>query len=367
MKSTLSHLYLLNCDWLQFSCHFSGDFPLEYKIVYKERSTRVFKTWCQLYFLDTHFADLWFNPSSSILHKNLCSVKISNEMLYHPELFVYVRNLIKLLKLTNISISRFDLCCDFQEFINNYEVDRFMKDLINSKILYNCRSQFKVCGVSSDFQTIHSLSFGSRSSYIYVTLYDKTKEMRDVAVKNYIQKQWFVNNFDMSKPVWRLEFSINQNSEQLVNESSGDIFNITLDFISKQFNLFHLFKILVNKKFSFKKNENKTNKSRNSNVKLFDTESEKHSIVRLDLHRNITRSNKIHVNRSVKYILSLSPMQHHMKLLNVKCLFHYLSVHNMFDFFEKNYKDLCLFNQLSESDKIICSTSNNPNFALFGT
>jgi hypothetical protein len=256
-------------------------------------------------------------------------------------------------KLVLKSISRLDLCVDFQCFENNYHPRDLIADLLSSKILYNCNSDFSLHGHTRNVAQFDSMSFGSRASNYYVTMYNKSQEMRSVKTKNYIEKLWKNNNFDMSKDTWRVEIAINNSKSCLVDGETGEAFVLNYDNLKDKGILKNYFQLLINHKFAFKINSNQKNKSRMDDVKLFNFPN---FIIRsflLCYKRDTNRSNKVFVTSLVNYIISLP--SHRKNIINeYKCLLlHYITEHNLFHYYKKRFSSELPLGTLSYNHKVI--------------
>lgn len=100
-----------------------------------------------------------------------------------------------------------------------------------------------------------SLTWGNRSSGVQVQLYNKTREMQEVAPKWYIVKTWANAGLDTSKDVWRLEIRINNRGKELVNTMNGKTFNLHLIDILVQKQVEDLFFAYVEKYFKWYRND----------------------------------------------------------------------------------------------------------------
>jgi hypothetical protein len=356
--------YILSIDWLQISFH--GSIPLKSNLTFKDlqHPTRVFKKWYAVFLYSIHIGDLFCNPASPIIHPLTMSFKADNSLLYNTSLKELIYNMLSDLTASNIKVKRLDLCCDFQCFNNNYWIENFTTDLIQKKIIYNSRSKFRICGTSNDVNIPTSLSWGSRTSFIYVTLYDKIKEMKEVKLKPYILKKWHENNFNIGLPSWRLEFSLNFNGEEFTDKNTGEIFDINFAQCFDYLYLKDLFIILLNKKFVFLKNQKKKNKSENQKINLFNTDLLTFGINRNTNFKDSTRSNRIHINHRIKYINEIEKINKYLIHSEKLSLYYYISTYNLMDYFIKINTDVHFFDEITISERNSFSHSEEELFNL---
>ena len=155
-------------------------------------------------------------PHSKIIKPESMFVEVANRWLYCDFSFV-VTLLQQIHSYSFQSLSRLDICCDFNPSVSQWDVIEGLQD-----------SRYYVTGKreGSMFFTIHTadnlrlkrnahcMSWGSKSTNIKWKLYNKTLEVCEVAPngkryinKPYIWQMWLDNQLDPQQ-VWRLEVSI---------------------------------------------------------------------------------------------------------------------------------------------------------------
>lgn len=220
------------------------------------------------------------NPSGY----SLGMFKITNKFLYQYDLKKYVENMLEDLRIYFRSITRLDISVDFQKFSNGGDPEMFIRDFLGGKLIKKGRSvKYKTQGgtpTMSEKQerkkmTHDYLSFGLESSEVQSKIYNKSQEMRDVKVKNWIVENWQRNGWDESQgDVWRLEFSLKNRDKKRKeeNKQTGEVheYNMkTLDLLQPEVYTKIWFKMLKDK-FAFYIDEGKERKDRNEQVILFD-------------------------------------------------------------------------------------------------
>lgn len=82
---------------------------------------------------------------------------------------------------------------------------------------------------------IQSLTFGRASNPVQVILYNKTKELQEVAMKRYIVDNWRAARLDLTRPVWRVEIRLRSEACKLENLINGEIQSLSLiDIVTQE-------------------------------------------------------------------------------------------------------------------------------------
>lgn len=177
-------------------------------------------------------ATIYAHPRPPQMPKDSASLKVNNALLYSPNWLWYVKDILGALQWTFHTISRVDLCCDFNffahclrptDFIQRYlrQGSSLSKDVQYWRV---GRNKYHVIGVKdakmkdngafSAVCTEHAfeyLRFGSRSSGVCVYLYNKSRELDELGHKKYIRDLWRQGGLEDNEdtPVFRLEISVN--------------------------------------------------------------------------------------------------------------------------------------------------------------
>jgi hypothetical protein len=299
MKKT----FFLGCDWLQLHCKHLPDFLTHLNAFYTFRligQSKVFKQIYEIRHISTNIVigQYCTGAGSHIMPDSEGILKFENAQLYcFDNLKDYVVNVLDKLHLKFISITRFDICYDFQTFCGGLNPEKFIKQFVSDEILKVDNTVFGTYGAQEqDKKFFNQISFGSRRSNITYKLYNKTKEL-EVSGKNWIKAAHDVNFINKKLPVWRLEFSISSLSAFLRGEGKDFKFHSLecLDYL----NMYGIFQGLFNKYFRFKKREKKR-KTRMQEMKLltFPLNHLELKIVKQNpMIRKSTRAEKIFVNK----------------------------------------------------------------------
>ena len=272
MGQIKGNIKLINIDWLQFAVINKKKTLKKANWIKKDYQTRLFTDVYEYISHDTVFFEMVCNPKSKIINENLCIIKVSNEILYHPDCHKYIEYLLIEEEFIYNNMTRLDLCCDFAKFDNEMYPDEFIYNFFIAKYLKNNKTHCKL-EFEQTFMTIPEyIKFGSGYSAVSAYLYNKSKEFRDVKHKAYITEMWEKNGLKSNCDMWRLEFSIKEFNTVLTDKDTGQQFKIDLNFITDFNNILSLFTALYVKYFDIRINDGKCNKSRMKRIQLFEFE-----------------------------------------------------------------------------------------------
>lgn len=199
-------------------------------------------------------------------------LKIENRELYlhGSDLYAYTCELLAHLNLKFIGITRLDIAYDFHRFAHGRDPQNFIRDFLTGDILKFHKAKFRVAGVHGDRNEFQTISFGAKTSMVQYKLYNKTKEQEEASRKPYIWESWEKkSSLDVTKDIWRLEFTINSNTSTLLNEKSFIDFH-SLEVL-KVGNWLSLYRALYEKYFRFVRNDKtKSRKDRMMEITLLE-------------------------------------------------------------------------------------------------
>lgn len=240
--------------------------------------TRQFREFHRVALDNDDFCEIQSAPYSDIIEADKCIVRVVNERLYTPSMWNDLTTFLDEFGLDVVSISRVDLCGDFNRF-NNYECIPFIKDFLAGVIRHKGRgkgaSYFDhrakiVNGCSRSYVKYSGLSFGANNSDVRVYLYNKTFELQTVKDKPYIKQLWRETGLDVTRDVWRLEVSIKSGGRKFKDFITGAKKEITHTDLTDVEELEKLYFTFVQKYFAFIKNRpNITNITREPLLELF--------------------------------------------------------------------------------------------------
>lgn len=314
--------FIYSVDWFQYYCHQTSNPKLGdelhglspnrqgYVSTYKVEKAH---EWSALY--HEHYCitlnhrpitHIHYAPKMSALHSESAAIKMENSALYSPDWYFYLHDILGALRWTIQNITRVDLCCDFNNFLNGRDPEKFCADYLRvptkGRPSYLRMGKDKWHAIGHKYVSenkVEYLRWGTRESEVCTYLYNKSKELRDKKNKPWIAREWKAAGLDVQK-VWRVEFSINSKGLALFDISKGlykPLFASDLDTQEDIANMFHIFAAQY---FRFKlcKAGDGRRKSRLPDVQLFPDAPEitlKHKSVAREIESGKTE--RILVNR----------------------------------------------------------------------
>jgi hypothetical protein len=295
----------ISIDWLQLNCSRSGgklaDMAGKYKIVKLDHQTRHFKSVYEVYLFKNCVASIAMEPHSSVLAPDMALLKIENKYLYNSELSEFVEDLLKSLSLQLNNITRLDLALDFNYFCDGTHPAKFIKEFLYSNIIKHGKSKYKVMGAQDANLTFEYLKFGSETSIISYYLYNKSKELAEKKNKPWITDTWKANAINTDIDVWRLEFSIKSNLNELMNLETSEAWSMNKLIVLTENLKLSLMNCLLQKYWLFSFPHDDKNRSRWPKIKLFDLDTAKCILIRLSEKKESNRSDKIFLKKLVEY------------------------------------------------------------------
>lgn len=328
--------YQISIDWLSVSCDltlfFRPDEPNEkYKLTDAGYGAKFWRKILKIERLsDERKIGVLCYENTQPCNANLAVIKFENELLYDKDCFEVVCDTILSLGLRFRGISRIDLACDFNEFHGGLTAPNLMRGYMKNKYLKGGASKYMLVGHHNYFahgkdestiydqppifdakkraeeekriaaaneelikhglppiqrtppkrilaseiaeHTIESLTWGSRSNGVQVQLYNKTREMQEVAPKWHIVETWKNAGLDLSRDVWRLEIRITTRGKELRNTETGQEFRLSVIDVITQEQIEALFFSYVEKYFKWYRNDGHEKLQNCKRLKLFDAE-----------------------------------------------------------------------------------------------
>lgn len=227
---------ILNIDWLEIYCIEQIDEPRDaeffksqgFEVKERDYGTPIYKEMFTLCENGNPYIEIRRNPYSvksmgGIMQDGSCHIRLCNESCYHDNPIDEMRTFILTYDFVYKSIARIDICLDFNVFDNGWTPQRFINSYMRSNISKVNQTNVSCHGSDCwDGRSFNSLKWGAVTSPISTKLYNKTLEMKQGEDKSYIRQWWMcggdfvgmalkpdeVTGLDMTKDVWRLEFSI---------------------------------------------------------------------------------------------------------------------------------------------------------------
>lgn len=227
---------ILNIDWLEIYCIEQIDEPRDaeffksqgFEVKERDYGTPIYKEMFTICENGNPYIEIRRNPYSvksmgGIMQDGSCHIRLCNESCYHDNPIDEMRTFILTYDFVYKSIARIDICLDFNVFDNGWTPQRFINSYMRSNISKVNQTNVSCHGSDCwDGRSFNSLKWGAVTSPISTKLYNKTLEMKQGEDKSYIRQWWMcggdfvgmalkpdeVTGLDMTKDVWRLEFSI---------------------------------------------------------------------------------------------------------------------------------------------------------------
>jgi hypothetical protein len=261
---------VITLDWLSIYCVGTIKDIGGFIFLKQPFTTRQFKSVYQIYFKKMEIGTATAEPHSKIINPRAVIVKFSNDILYSRSARYFIEKFLRTTKLYFKSITRADIARDFHRFLNNIRPVDFISDFFSNKYLKNGRGKFQTIGTQKFNHVFDYLKFGSRTSGRVIYCYNKTKELKEVKDKPHIKQFWERNGLNTGADVWRIEFSFKGAANKIVDTISGLIDKISWVDLFKIEKLTQILNAAINQFFSFKINNGTKNKTRMSDMKLFD-------------------------------------------------------------------------------------------------
>ena len=210
--------------------------------------------------------------SNGILKAGSCHIKLHNHLCYMDNVGAVAMKCCKDAGVTIQSISRIDICADFQYFYNGMHPSTLIKGFASEKYLKIGQPRFTLHGTTEKgYNYYNSVLFGSKSSSVYTRFYEKSLEMREVAQKDWIVDCWRSLGFDLdNKQVWRVEFAVHGPGRKTLDRKTGEVQEITVQDLCSRDRIKFLFISLAKRYFVFTKADTATRKYNQERLVLFD-------------------------------------------------------------------------------------------------
>ena len=184
-----------------------------------------------------------------------CHIRLANRACYQPNCIDSLRWFLMKHGYTYSSISRIDICMDFNNFDNLANPLNIIRKYMRGDI-----SKINQCKVAAhgadawDGRSWNSLKWGSPNSSVSTKLYNKTLEMKEQKRKFYIEDVWKAAGLlnDEAHPVWRVEFSLKSDIKGLIKIDSGELIENKLTTYDTPERLLHMFSMYAGRYFHFK-------------------------------------------------------------------------------------------------------------------
>lgn len=225
----MAKLRCINLDWLELyvlepEIHDANYFrALGYDVMERDYGTPLYKEMFTILNEGVPYLEIRRNPhvskgdgESAILRKNSVHVRLCNRTCYIPSCVNLLRTFLVAHGYQFVSISRVDICCDFNTFDTGLKPQNFIGQWFRAEISKMYQGRFSAHGSDKwSEREVNSVKWGRPTSAITTKLYNKSLELKEQEDKLYIRDAWRAAGLDESSDVWRVEFSINSQAKVL--------------------------------------------------------------------------------------------------------------------------------------------------------
>lgn len=228
-KQSISKTRCINIDWLEVYCleatrHDANYFRAQgYDVQAREYGTPLYAEMFVIFQENIPYLEIRRNPHNpkgggggGILPPNACHIRLDNRTCYLPGCVNLLRTFLVAHGYQFVSISRVDVCLDFNVFDNGMKPSNFINKWFKAEFSKLYQGRFSAHGSDKWAEReVNSVKWGRPTSAITTKLYNKSLEMREVKEKIYIKDAWIAAGLSLAQDVWRLEFSISSSVKVL--------------------------------------------------------------------------------------------------------------------------------------------------------
>lgn len=267
-------LNIISIDWLTLWGEIgAGSEVPHYRYGGETGGGRIFSRARSIQYKGKEIAVVASDPCSGMLSPKSAQLTMRNWVLYDSDLNTHLFSICRLCGFRALSISRIDICMDFQCFACGLNPRDFIKGFWAERYIKNGGGNFSAFGKCRERLDVNTLTFGKRASGVYCRLYNKSVEQVEQVSKPWIREMWRAVGLDESKDVWRLEFELRGRAIKLCDKTTGEIEKLPFKLLFDKSFVVDLFSALCCDYFEFKIAGSDTNKSRLKSLRLFNFET----------------------------------------------------------------------------------------------
>lgn len=334
--------YCISVDWLQVYCkcnHWTEQKELygvgrTYTVVKENIATKLWQEVYTISCMGREVAQVCRCPRSPQLDSQGCTLKLSNRVLYSQMYVDILYELLSLLGLTYVGVTRLDICYDCNYLRNFQRVDDFLMQFFSHapycaghiirtgsrNVIINAKRS------NTGATSISAMRWGSPSSDIGAYCYNKSLELLEVKDKPWIRETWEQNGLvnawtkeqwdELSEkqrnriigagetekfvttPVWRFEISVKGHAKDLLDIRTGELFKLSPEYLRSQEKVEALFYTYAAKVFDFRMSTGQTQIKNYPPLQIF---SSAHEVsmkpMQVSLYADTGRTERIVVNK----------------------------------------------------------------------
>lgn len=308
----------VNIDWLQVFCREPYPYNLDadyfqrqgYKVKRRDYGTPQYAEMFTVYENDFPFIEIRRNPYSlkqngGIFLSGHCHLRLANRACYAPSPIDDLRKFMLANHYDYISISRIDICLDFNVFDFGDKPEKVLRDYMEGRL-----SKINQCNIAAHGKDKwagrcwNSLSWGSKNSMVSTKMYNKSLELKETHDKFYIRDAWEQAGLRIDADVWRVEFSVNSDMKGYVKLDTGEVVDNNLTSYDDRHKCLFRFHSLAAHYFHFKYVERMDNgqlrrkdRCRDKILFIIKKNEEAYKPKMLTTQTEPTRTDKILINR----------------------------------------------------------------------
>lgn len=246
-----------------------------FKLVKAKQFVKGYQWQSTILYKDYTIAHVATVPIDSRVRKDGAAIKLDNTVLYIADWYQLLFEVLSTLGWSPLNITRVDLACDFNYFLDGLCPDTFIRKYVSktkASYIRKGSNKFALYGIKQMHCTIYdSIRWGSRQSGVSVYMYNKSKELRDVKDKPWIRKLWASAGLATTRDVWRVEISITSQGLGLKSLSTHMFHSLFVDEFRDPDSVRDMWKVYAAKYFIFYRTDPKAKRKRDlTEVMLFD-------------------------------------------------------------------------------------------------
>jgi hypothetical protein len=353
--------YNIGIDWLTIFGHGNCLTTKDFSSIVQNYSTPIFKEVSKLFYKNQHFATVTQKPHSPLLNQNLFLLQVSNPFLYSQRMTNILAHYLHQSCVKPKGISRLDLFCDFQEFINGVTPIEFINKVLSGELRKMGKSHFGTAGAAQELNNSDTksptfsnfaatgqsctvldynyLRFGTRSANSFTYMYNKTKELAQVKDKQYISSTWQAVGMDTSRDVWRLEYSYKPSKMKNLSFNTGEYSPLSIKDLSNPVIVRETYFSALNQYFRFKVVTGDTNISRLPDFDLFPDSVPYFKLSYIPSTQDTTQQAKRLIRALIKQLNELDENYDILKLSIIDTITGMLSWHSLNDWMHKKHPE----------------------------
>lgn len=186
------------------------------------------------------FAVLCQHPTTPQMATAMVSIKIANHILYRPDYYDLIIQMLIDWHVGSVHISRLDVAADFLELACGWGGEVLASKLASGRCVRKGSRKVKIFArspyhISNDGKMqkksggIESITFGTHASVCQFQLYNKTEELRQASMGGYCPKEYIRDCWKQAgvwspeRDTWRIELRLTSKAHSLVNTQTGQM------------------------------------------------------------------------------------------------------------------------------------------------